>query len=166
MSVQVRERADPQQQETRTPLVKLVGVRKHFPITQGIIIQHKIGAVHAVDGVDLEVYPGETVGLVGETGCGKSTLARLIMKLYSVTDGQILFDGQDITRYSARRMRPLRREIQMIFQDPYASLNPRKTVGSIIGDPFRLHGTVPRIVGPTRARPNKPGRLDFGSAAF
>src|SRR2546423_13876223 len=144
MSVEVRERAQPEQKETRTPLVKLVGVKKHFPITQGIVFQRKIGAVHAVDGVDLEVYPGETVGLVGETGCGKSTTARLIMKLYNVTEGQILFDGQDITRYSARKMRPLRREIQMIFQDPYASLNPRKTVGSIIGDPFRLHGTVPR----------------------
>jgi len=144
MSVQVRERAEPLQKETRTPLVKLVGVKKHFPITQGIIIQRKIGAVHAVDGVDLEVYPGETVGLVGETGCGKSTTARLIMKLYNVSEGQILFDGQDITRYSVHKMRPLRREIQMIFQDPYASLNPRKTVGSIIGDPFRLHKTVPR----------------------
>src|SRR5205807_1308722 len=144
MSVQVRERADPQQQETRTPLVKLVGVKKHFPITRGIIIQRKIGAVHAVDGVDLEIMPGETLGLVGETGCGKSTLARLLAKLYPVTEGQILFDGQDNTRLSPNKMRPFRREIQMIFQDPYASLNPRKTVGSIIGEPFHLHKTVPK----------------------
>src|SRR5438105_1017588 len=144
MSVQVRERAEPLQKETRTPLVKLVGVKKHFPITRGIILQRKIGAVHAVDGIDLEIYPGETVGLVGETGCGKSTAARLILRLYNVTEGQILFDGQDITKFSARRMRPYRREIQMIFQDPYASLNPRKTIGSIIGDPFRLHKTIPR----------------------
>src|SRR5207245_850371 len=121
MSVQVNERADVPQRTDRTPLIKLTGVKKHFPITQGIIIQRKIGAVHAVDGVDLEVYPGETVGLVGETGCGKSTTARLIMKLYDVTDGQILFDGQDITKLSARKMRPFRREIQMIFQDPSAS---------------------------------------------
>jgi oligopeptide/dipeptide ABC transporter ATP-binding protein len=144
MSVEVREREQPAQKDIRTPLIKLVGVKKHFPITQGIIFQKKIGAVHAVDGVDLEVYPGETVGLVGETGCGKSTLARLIMKLYNVTEGQILFDGQDITNLSVHKMRPFRREIQMIFQDPYASLNPRKTVGSIIGDPFRLHKTIPR----------------------
>jgi oligopeptide/dipeptide ABC transporter ATP-binding protein len=125
-------------------LVQLVGVKKHFPITRGIIFQRKIGQVHAVDGVDLEVYPGETVGLVGETGCGKSTLARCITRLFDITKGQVFFDGQDITRHNRRQMRPLRREIQMIFQDPYASLNPRKTVGSIIGEPFRVHGTVPR----------------------
>jgi oligopeptide/dipeptide ABC transporter ATP-binding protein len=127
-----------------TPLVKLIGVKKYFPITRGIILQRKIGQVHAVDGVDLEVYPGETLGLVGETGCGKSTLARCITRLFDITEGQVLFDGEDITRHSRRRMRPLRREIQMIFQDPYASLNPRKTVGTIIGEPFRVHRTVPR----------------------
>jgi oligopeptide transport system ATP-binding protein len=128
----------------QTPLMQLVGVKKYFPITRGILIQRKIGQVHAVDGVDLEVYPGETLGLVGETGCGKSTLARCITRLFDVTEGQVLFDGQDITRRSRRQMRPLRREIQMIFQDPYASLNPRKTVGTIIGDPFRVHGTLSR----------------------
>jgi oligopeptide/dipeptide ABC transporter ATP-binding protein len=128
----------------QTPLIKLVGVKKYFPITRGIIIQRKIGQVHAVDGVDLEVYPGETLGLVGETGCGKSTLARCITRLFDITDGQVFFDGQDISRLNRRKMRPLRREIQMIFQDPYASLNPRKTVGSIIGEPFRVHGTVSR----------------------
>ncbi|HEX9824647.1 MAG TPA: dipeptide ABC transporter ATP-binding protein [Actinomycetota bacterium] len=126
----------------RTPLVRLVGVKKHFPLTRGIIFQRKIGAVHAVDGIDLDVYPGETLGLVGETGCGKSTTARLIMKLYDVTDGQVFFEGRDITKLSRRRMRPLRREMQMIFQDPFASLNPRKTVGAIISDPFRIHKTV------------------------
>jgi peptide/nickel transport system ATP-binding protein len=128
----------------RQPLVKLVGVKKHFPITQGVIFQKKMGFVHAVDGIDLEVYPGETVGLVGETGCGKSTTARLIMKLMETTEGQIIFDGQDITHLSRRDMRPIRREMQMIFQDPYASLNPRKTVGSIIADPLRIHDTVPK----------------------
>src|ERR1700751_2586176 len=112
----------PQMDGGRQPLVRLTAIKKHFPITRGIIFQRKIGAVHAVDGVDLEIYPGETVGLVGETGCGKSTLARVITKLYNVTDGQLIFDGQDITKYSAHRMRPFRREIQMIFQDPYASL--------------------------------------------
>jgi oligopeptide/dipeptide ABC transporter ATP-binding protein len=126
------------------PLVKLVGVKKHFPITRGLIFQRKVGQVHAVDGIDLEVYPGETIGLVGETGCGKSTTARLITKLLDVTEGRIFYDGQDITHWSRGRMRLLRREMQMIFQDPYASLNPRKTVGSIIGEPFRIHKALPR----------------------
>jgi peptide/nickel transport system ATP-binding protein len=128
---------------TGTPLVKLEGVKKYFPITRGIIIQRKVGQVHAVDGVDLEVYPGETLGLVGETGCGKSTTARLITRLLDVTDGKVWFDGQDITKLSRKRLRPLRRDIQMIFQDPYASLNPRKTVGTIIGEPFVIHKALP-----------------------
>jgi oligopeptide/dipeptide ABC transporter ATP-binding protein len=126
------------------PLVRLKGIKKHFPITQGIIIQHKIGAVHAVDGVDLEIYPGETLGLVGETGCGKSTLARVVMRLYAATEGTIWFDGRDVTNLKGNELRELRRDMQMVFQDPYASLNPRKTIGSIIGAPFRLHGTVPK----------------------
>jgi oligopeptide/dipeptide ABC transporter ATP-binding protein len=126
------------------PLIKLEGVKKHFPITRGIIFQRKVGQVHAVDGIDLEVYPGETLGLVGETGCGKSTTARLIMKLLDVTEGKIWFDGQDITSLSRREMRPLRREMQMIFQDPYASLNPRKTIGAIIAEPYEIHQTVPK----------------------
>jgi oligopeptide/dipeptide ABC transporter ATP-binding protein len=109
-----------------------------------VVFQKRIGNVHAVDGVDLEVYPGETLGLVGETGCGKSTLARVIVKLHEPTWGRLVFEGQDYTKFSRRRMRPLRREMQMMFQDPYASLNPRKTVGSIISDPFRIHHTVPR----------------------
>jgi oligopeptide/dipeptide ABC transporter ATP-binding protein len=125
------------------PLIKLEGVKKWFPITQGIIFQRTIGHVHAVDGIDLEVYPGETVGVVGETGCGKSTAARLITKLLDVTEGKVWFEGQDITKLSRRQVRPLRRQIQMIFQDPYASLNPRKSVGSIIGQPFMIHKTVP-----------------------
>jgi oligopeptide transport system ATP-binding protein len=125
-----------------TPLLRIEGVKKHFPITRGVIFQKKIGQVHAVDGIDLDVYPGETVGLVGETGCGKSTLARLILKVYDVTEGRLFFDGEEYTGFSRRRMRPLRRQIQMVFQDPYASLNPRKTIGSIISDPFRIHGTV------------------------
>jgi oligopeptide/dipeptide ABC transporter ATP-binding protein len=126
------------------PLVKLRGVKKHFPITRGIIFQKKVGAVHAVDGVDLDIYPGETLGLVGETGCGKSTLARVVMRLYGATEGSISFEGEDITTARGRRLRMLRRHMQMIFQDPYASLNPRKTVGTIIGAPYRLHKTVPK----------------------
>jgi oligopeptide/dipeptide ABC transporter ATP-binding protein len=122
------------------PLVRLSGVKKYFPITQGIIFQREVGRVHAVDGVDLEVHPGETLGIVGETGCGKSTLARLISRLLPVTEGTVEFEGQDITRLKGNALRELRREIQMIFQDPYSSLNPRKRVGAIIGDPFDIHG--------------------------
>ncbi len=132
------------------PLLKLRGVKKHFPITRGILFQRKVGQVHAVDGIDLEIHPGETVGLVGETGCGKSTTARLIARLLDVTEGTVEYDGREITRLSRRRMRPLRREIAMIFQDPYASLNPRKSVGSIIGEPFQIHGV------PGRDRPRSP----------
>jgi oligopeptide/dipeptide ABC transporter ATP-binding protein len=127
---------------TGEPLLRLSGVKKHFPITRGIIFQKQIGAVHAVDGVDLEVYPGETVGLVGETGCGKSTLARVAMRLFDPTEGTIWFDGRDITTIHGDDLQSLRRDMQMVFQDPYASLNPRKTVGSIIGAPLRLHHTV------------------------
>jgi peptide/nickel transport system ATP-binding protein len=144
VSIQVTERAEPEPTTSETPLIRLRGVRKLFPITRGILIQKRIGNVHAVDGVDLEVNKGETVGLVGETGCGKSTLARVVMRLYDATEGSIEFDGEDITHAKGGRLRELRREMQMIFQDPYASLNPRKTVGAIIGAPFRLHRTVPR----------------------
>jgi oligopeptide/dipeptide ABC transporter ATP-binding protein len=126
------------------PLVKVEGIKKYFPITQGILIQHHVGNVHAVDGVDLEIYPGQTVGLVGETGCGKSTLARVVMRLYDPTDGKIWFEGRDITKLKGKQLQELREDMQMVFQDPYASLNPRKTIGSIVGEPFRLHGTVPR----------------------
>jgi oligopeptide/dipeptide ABC transporter ATP-binding protein len=125
-------------------LLRLSGLKKHFPITRGIIFQKQIGAVHAVDGVDLEIYPGETLGLVGETGCGKSTLARVAMRLFDATEGTILFDGRDVTKIKGADLRELRRDMQMVFQDPYASLNPRKTVGSIIGSPLRLHNTVAR----------------------
>jgi oligopeptide/dipeptide ABC transporter ATP-binding protein len=144
VSVEVSERDVPAAETGRTPLIRLRGIRKLFPITRGILFQRRVGDVHAVDGVDLDVYPGETVGLVGETGCGKSTLARVVTRLYDATEGTVEFDGQDITRAKGRELRELRRNMQMIFQDPFASLNPRKTVGSIIGDPFRLHKTVPR----------------------
>jgi peptide/nickel transport system ATP-binding protein len=144
MSVEVNERAAPQPERAGEPLIRLRGVRKLFPITRGILFQKKIGAVHAVDGVDLEIHRGETVGLVGETGCGKSTLARVVMRLYDATEGTIEFDGNDITNATGKDLRELRREMQMIFQDPFASLNPRKTIGSIIAEPFRLHKTVPR----------------------
>jgi oligopeptide/dipeptide ABC transporter ATP-binding protein len=124
------------------PLVKLIGIKKYFPLTRGIVFKKTIGRVHAVDGVDLEVLPGETLGLVGETGCGKSTLARVIMRLHDATEGQIMFDGTDITHLKGRELREARRNMQMIFQDPYASLNPRHTVSSIVGEPMRNFGTV------------------------
>jgi len=122
------------------PLVEVRDLVKHFPITSGILIQRQVGAVHAVDGVSFDVMRGETLGIVGETGCGKSTTARLITRLLEPTSGSINFDGQDISHLKPGQVKPLRKEMQMIFQDPYSSLNPRKTVGSIIGEPFRIHG--------------------------
>ena len=121
-------------------LLRLDNVVKHFPVKSTHLFRRSRDAVHAVDGVSLEVRRGETLGLVGETGCGKSTLARCIARLYDVTSGRIEFEGRDITRLSPREMRPVRRDMQMIFQDPYGSLNPRRRVGSIIGDPFAIHG--------------------------
>jgi oligopeptide transport system ATP-binding protein len=112
----------------------------HFPIKSGILIDREIGRVRAVDGVSLTVKEGETLGLVGESGCGKSTLCRAILQLLRPTAGSVRFDGQEIVGLSSRAMRPLRRQMQIIFQDPYASLNPRHRVGQIIGDPLRLHG--------------------------
>jgi oligopeptide transport system ATP-binding protein len=119
-------------------LVEVRGLKKHFAIRKGVM-QREVGRVHAVDGVDLTVYEGETLGLVGESGCGKSTLARCIMRLYEPTEGQIVFDGTDITHMSRRDLRPLRRGMQMVFQDPYASLNPRKRIRTIVGEPLRIH---------------------------
>jgi oligopeptide/dipeptide ABC transporter ATP-binding protein len=122
------------------PLLEVRDLVKHFPITRGIVIQRRIGAVRAVDGVSFDVRRGETFGIVGETGCGKSTTARLIMRLLDATDGEVRFEGQDITHLKGARLKSVRREMQMIFQDPYSSLNPRKTVGSIVAEPFAIHG--------------------------
>jgi oligopeptide/dipeptide ABC transporter ATP-binding protein len=122
-------------------LLQVEDVVKYFPVRSSGLFQPK-AYVQAVDGVSLTVRRGTTFGIVGETGCGKSTLARCISRLHDVTSGRIIFDGRDITRLSQAKMRPLRREIQMIFQDPYGSLNPRRRVGSIIGDPFAIHGTA------------------------
>jgi peptide/nickel transport system ATP-binding protein/oligopeptide transport system ATP-binding protein len=122
------------------PLVEVRDLVKHFPITRGVIFQRRVGAVQAVDGLSFEINRGETLGIVGETGCGKSTTARLIMRLLEPTSGEVRFDGHDITRLRGARLKAVRREMQMIFQDPYSSLNPRKTIGSIIGEPFAVHG--------------------------
>ena len=121
------------------PLVEVQNVKKYFPIRKGIL-GREVAAVHAVDDVTFAVDEGETLGLVGESGCGKSTLGRTIVRLLEPTEGTVSFQGRDISRLGARAMRPLRREMQMIFQDPYASLNPRKRVGSIIGMPLKIHG--------------------------
>ena len=120
-------------------LVRVENLVKYFPVRAGGLIRRTVGQVQAVDDVTLTIPRGKTLGLVGETGCGKSTLARCVAGLIPVTSGRVTFDGQDITNWPRRSMRPMRREIQMIFQDPYGSLNPRRRVGSIIGEPFAIH---------------------------
>jgi oligopeptide/dipeptide ABC transporter ATP-binding protein len=122
-------------------LVQVDNLVKHFPIRSGGLLGRTVGQVQAVDGVSLTIGRGQTLGLVGETGCGKSTLARCIAGLIPVTSGTVTFEGHNITNLSRRAMQPYRREIQMIFQDPYGSLNPRRRVGSIIGEPFAIHKT-------------------------
>ena len=125
---------------TGDALLEVENVTKHFPITKGIVFKHEVASVKALDGVSLAVRPGETIGIVGESGCGKSTLARVIMRLLEPTSGTVRFDGRDVTRLSQREMQPYRRELMMIFQDPYASLNPRKRVGFIVAEPLEVHG--------------------------
>ena len=123
----------------RESLLEVEHLTKHFSARQGVFARGKL-KVHAVEDVTLTVYKGETLGIVGESGCGKTTTARLMLRLLDPTSGAIRFEGQDITKLSQRRLRPLRRQMRMIFQDPYSSLNPRKTVGQIVSEPFIVHG--------------------------
>ncbi|MEU6237882.1 ATP-binding cassette domain-containing protein, partial [Kitasatospora sp. NPDC047058] len=120
------------------PIVEVKDLVKHYPLTQGIVLKKQVGAVKAVDGVSFGLQKGETLGIVGESGCGKSTLAKVLMNLERATSGQVLFKGEDITRLSGAGLKAVRRNIQMVFQDPYTSLNPRMTVGDIIGEPFEI----------------------------
>ena len=133
-------------------LVELTDLKMYFPIKSGIVLDKHVGDIKAVDGVSLEIKRGETLGLVGESGCGKSTVGRTILRLYEPTEGTILFAGQDITRLGESELRPLRRRMQMIFQDPYSSLNPRHSVGRIIAEPMTTHGIAGRREANARVR--------------
>ncbi len=125
-------------------LLQVKDLKMYFPITQGIIIQRHVGDIKAVDGISFDIYRGETLGLVGESGCGKSTTGRAILQLYKPTAGQVLFEGEDITNVKGEHLRKMRRRMQMIFQDPYASLNPRMTVGNIVAEPLEVHNILKR----------------------
>lgn len=125
----------------REVLLKVENLVKHFPIKKGVVFQRTVGAVHAVDDVSFDIFRGETLGLVGESGCGKSTTGRTILQLHRPTSGKVLFEGVDLAKLKGETLRKKRRDIQMIFQDPYASLNPRMTIGKIIGEPMEIHRT-------------------------
>src|SRR5919202_5261911 len=126
------------------PLVELENLRVWFPIKSGLVLDRHVGDIRAVDDVSLQISRGETLGLVGESGCGKSTVGRTILRLYKPTSGRIVFDGEDISNLDDSDLRPLRRRMQMVFQDPFASLNPRHSVGRIVGEPLRAHGLATR----------------------
>ncbi len=121
------------------PLIEVKGLVKHFPIDRGVMLRRTVGAVKAVDGIDFEVYAGETFGIVGESGSGKSTTARLIARLLDPTAGEVKFDGKDITVLRGSRLKQVRCAMQMVFQDPYSSLNPRRTIGAIVAEPLAIH---------------------------
>ena len=148
MSTETTPTPSPAAAEPGEPLVRARGLVKKFPITRGIVFQRTIGNIHALQGVDFDVHAGRTLGIVGESGCGKSTAARVVARLLDPTEGSVEYQGTDITRLSRRAMAPIRRDVQMVFQDPYASLNPRQSVGQIISAPLRVHD----VKGDRRAR--------------
>ena len=150
MSVEATERkpGDDASPNGGGPLVEVEHLKVFFPIKQGILLEREVARVHAVNDVTLSIAEGETVGLVGESGCGKTTMSRAIMRLIDATEGSLRFRGRDVTTAGRKQMEPLRREMQMVFQDPFASLNPRKRVGQIIGMPLRLHGSNRKDVEP------------------
>jgi oligopeptide transport system ATP-binding protein len=124
---------------SQPPILQVRDLVKHFPIKKGLVFSKQVGAVKAVDGLSFDLWAGETLGMVGESGCGKSTTGRAILQLHAPTSGSVVFEGQELTTLSSAQMRPVRRELQIVFQDPYASLNPRMTVGNIIGEPLTIH---------------------------
>jgi peptide/nickel transport system ATP-binding protein len=134
------------------PLLELEHLKVYFPIKSGLVLDRHVGDIRAVDDVSLTIKRGETVGLVGESGCGKSTVGRTILRLYKPTDGRIVFDGTDISQLGEQELRPMRRRMQMVFQDPFASLNPRHSIGRIVGEPLRTHGLAGRKESSTRVR--------------
>jgi oligopeptide/dipeptide ABC transporter ATP-binding protein len=137
---------------TNGALVQLEDVKVYFPIKSGLVLDRHVGDIKAVDGVSFDIQRGETLGLVGESGCGKSTVGRAILRLYELTAGRILFDGKDLSNLGESELRPLRRRMQMVFQDPYASLNPRHSVGRMVGEPMRVHGLAGRRAAAGRVR--------------
>jgi oligopeptide transport system ATP-binding protein len=139
MAVETQTRPNTGDFEGVRPLIEVRDLYKHFPITSGIIIQRQVGAVKAVDGISFDIYPGETLGLVGESGSGKSTTGRTILQLYQPTSGSVKFAGKELTTMGGDELRRMRREMQIIFQDPFASLNPRMTVGNIVSEPLQIH---------------------------
>src|SRR5213593_1443134 len=134
------------------PLVEIENLKVYFPIKSGLVLDRHVGDIRAVDDISLTIKRGETVGLVGESGCGKSTVGRTILRLYEPTEGRIIFDGQDISKLNEQELRMLRRRMQMVFQDPFASLNPRHSVGRIVGEPLRAHGLANRKGAAMRVR--------------
>jgi oligopeptide transport system ATP-binding protein len=124
-------------------ILEVNGLKKHFPISSGVVFQRQVGAVRAVDGVSFNVIRGETLGLVGESGCGKSTTGRTILQLYRPTEGSVKFEGQELSTMGGNQLRQMRKQMQIIFQDPFASLNPRMTVGSIVSEPLQIHNMYP-----------------------